>query len=126
MIAFVGLSYPTVRNAILKLQHFTEDWRTKLLSDGTDTQYPGIAIVVIDPPTLAEFAPQAPAASIPRELNARIIRAIDAAHPRAIGLDFVPQFCCFMQQNVERVRGHFKETSGDELSNRRIPKSLTR
>jgi adenylate cyclase len=88
LIAFVGLSYPTVRNAILKLQHFTEDWRTKLLSDGTDAQYPGIAIVVIDPPTLAEFAPQAPSASIPRDLNARIIRAIDAAHPRAIGLDF--------------------------------------
>jgi len=87
-LAFAALSYPAVRDAVLKLQSVTEDWRTKLLSDGIDGSYPGIAIVIIDAPTIAEFAPQAPTAAIPRELNARIIQAVDAAHPRAIGLDF--------------------------------------
>jgi adenylate cyclase len=65
---------------------FTYDWRTYLLTEKADKPRGDIAIVLIDEDSLKGYPYLSP---IDRGLTAELIRQIDAAHPMAIGLDFI-------------------------------------
>lgn len=65
---------------------WTYDWRTYLLSETADRQRDDIAVILIDERSLALYPAEAP---IDRRLTAALVRAIDAAGPRAIGLDLI-------------------------------------
>jgi adenylate cyclase len=80
-----GLFYPPFLATLLKAEHWTADWRTALLSDRVDAVRPDIAVVVFNSETLAG---RPSLLTVPRDLHGEVIRAIDKAHPRAIGLDF--------------------------------------
>ena len=68
---------------LLRLESSTADIRTALLSSRTATEHPSIAVVAITD-TLKSFATKSP---IDRGYLAQLVNAIDAAGPRAIGLD---------------------------------------
>lgn len=65
---------------------FTYDWRTTLLAERAPQQRDDIAIVLIDEDSLTGYPYLSP---VDRGLSAELIRAIDAAGPKAIGLDFL-------------------------------------
>jgi CHASE2 domain-containing sensor protein len=74
--------------ALDRLEYWTADWRTALFAKSQKRQHAEIALVLVDEETLERF--NAPARSpTDRALLAQLIEAIGAAHPRAIGLDFV-------------------------------------
>lgn len=75
----------TVAPTITKLEHWTADWRTALLSDYHQTTHPKLAIVQITSETLEPYPFFLP---IDRGLQADIIRAVDRAGAKAIALDF--------------------------------------
>lgn len=85
LVAILGLFYPPFLTTLLKAEHWTADWRTALLADRLDHLHPDIAVVVFNSETLAG---RPSLLTVPRDLHAEVIRTIDAAHPRAIGLDF--------------------------------------
>lgn len=65
---------------------WTYDWRTLLFSKRAEAPRPDIAIVLINEESLAEYDYLSP---VDRGLTAKLIRAIDEARPKAIGLDFI-------------------------------------
>jgi CHASE2 domain-containing sensor protein len=65
---------------------FTYDWRTTLLAERADAQRDDIAIVLIDEDSLNGYPFLSP---VDRSLTAELIRAIDSAGAKAIGLDFI-------------------------------------
>lgn len=65
---------------------FTYDWRTALLAERAPQQRNDIAIVLIDEDSLTGYPYLSP---IDRGLSAELVRAIDSAGPKAIGLDFI-------------------------------------
>lgn len=65
---------------------FTYDWRTALLAERADQPRDDIVIVLIDESSLAGYPYLSP---IDRGLTAELVRAIDAAGPKAIGLDLI-------------------------------------
>lgn len=65
---------------------FTYDWRTTLLAERADAQRDDIAIVLIDEDSLTGYPFLSP---IDRSLTAELIRDIDGAGAKAIGLDFI-------------------------------------
>ena len=67
-----------------QLEVSSADYRTVLLSDRTSREHADVAVVAISDRTLEAFAVKSP---IDRNFLASLIRAIDAAGPRAIGLD---------------------------------------
>ncbi len=67
----------------LRFEHWTADWRTAFFSERLSTAHPKIAVVTINDATLRDL----PSSPIDRGLLARIVKAIDAAGARAIGLD---------------------------------------
>jgi CHASE2 domain-containing sensor protein len=67
-------------------EHWSSDLRTSLLSKRASTQNRDIALVEINNAALRRMAYTLP---IDRELLARIIEAIDAAGPKAIGIDII-------------------------------------
>ena len=69
----------------LKLEHWTADWRTALLSDRQATTHPGLAIVAITSETLEPYPFMLP---IDRGLQAKIVAAVVGAGARAVALDF--------------------------------------
>lgn len=83
--ALVALFYPPLRAEILQIEPWTADWRTGLLSDRAAATYPDIVVVIINNKTLAGYPYTSPT---PRDLLAKVVRAVDAAGPRVIGLDF--------------------------------------
>ncbi len=65
---------------------FTYDWRTTLLAERADKPRDDIAIVLIDEDSLTGYPFLSP---IDRSLSAELIRSIDGAGAKAIGLDFI-------------------------------------
>jgi adenylate cyclase len=87
LVAIAGLaalSYAPFRAQLLRLEYWTSDWRTALLSDRAKDTHSRIAIVLFNP----HSAPGRSYLPIPRDYHARVLRAIDAAQPGIIGLDF--------------------------------------
>ncbi len=74
---------PAVAPWLLRFDHWTADWRTAYLSPAAAKPHPRIAIVAITDETLKDL----PSSPIDRGLLARLVDAIDAAGPRAIGVD---------------------------------------
>jgi adenylate cyclase len=86
MLGLVGLFFvPAVAPTLLKLEHWTADWRTALLSDRGATTHPALAIVAINSETLEPYPFLLP---VDRGLQADIVAAVDRAGARAIALDF--------------------------------------
>lgn len=82
---FLALVFAAPRvPGLLRLEASSADFRTTLLSDRIAEPHPDIAIVAISDETLAPFAVKSP---IDRDLLGKLVQAIDAAQPRAIGLD---------------------------------------
>lgn len=65
---------------------WTYDWRTLFFSPVADEARQDIAIVLIDEESMAEYDYLSP---IDRGLVASLLRGLDAARPRVIGLDFI-------------------------------------
>jgi len=74
---------PGITPWVLQFEQWTGDWRTAYFSDRLSGQHPLVAIVTINDDTLKDYA----SSPIDRGLLARIVRAVDAAGARAIGLD---------------------------------------
>ena len=86
MLGIAGLFFvPAVAPALLKLEHWTADWRTALLSDRHTTTHPGLAIVAINSETLEPYPYMLP---IDRGLQADIVEAVVGAGARVVALDF--------------------------------------
>ena len=86
LLGIVGLFFvPAVAPTLLKLEHWTADWRTALLSDRQATTHPGLAIVAITSETLEPYPFMLP---IDRGLQAKIVAAAVGAGARAVALDF--------------------------------------
>jgi adenylate cyclase len=62
------------------------DWRTLLFSPTAKTPSRRVAVLLIDEDTLADYDYVSP---VDRGMMATLVRAIDAAGPKAIGLDFI-------------------------------------
>ncbi|NJO33323.1 MAG: CHASE2 domain-containing protein [Rhodospirillales bacterium] len=84
ILATAALLYAPLRAEFLKIEPWTADWRTAVLSDKTTRPHTKVAIVVINKDTLAGYAYHSPT---PRNLLAAVIRAVDSAEPAAIGVD---------------------------------------
>jgi adenylate cyclase len=82
--ALLALAYPPLRKHLDSLEYWTADWRTVLLADRVAGTHPKIVIVLFDRATFGGV----PIAPIPRDVHAKVLRAIDSMGPRAIGLDF--------------------------------------
>jgi adenylate cyclase len=76
---------PAVAPALLKLEHWTADWRTALLSDRHASAHPKLAIVTINAETLEPYPFMLP---IDRGLQGKIVAAVRDAGADAIALDF--------------------------------------
>ncbi len=72
--------------AVDTLDKHVGDWRIALGSPRAAAQRRDIAIVIITEETLLDYESRSP---IDRALLAELIRAIDLARPKAIGLDFI-------------------------------------
>lgn len=87
VVAFVGLmSDKYDLPLVATLDKFAGDWRIALGSPRASEQRPDIAIVMIDENTLLDYESRSP---VDRRLLAEVLRAIDAAEPRAIAFDFI-------------------------------------
>jgi len=75
----------TIGSGLLEFEHRLADWRTALLADQREASHPGIAIVTIDEETMAD----SPYDIVDRSYLARIIRYLDTAGAKGIGLDFL-------------------------------------
>lgn len=84
LLATAALLYAPLRAEFLKIEPWTADWRTAVLSDKTPAPHARVAIVVINKDTLAGYPYHSPT---PRNLLAAVIDAVDAAEPAAIGVD---------------------------------------
>jgi adenylate cyclase len=80
----LALLYQPLRLKLEKLEYWTADWRTSLLSDRIDGKHPRIVLVLFDPQTFGGNI----VSPIPRDDHAKVLRAIAAMQPAAIGLDF--------------------------------------
>jgi adenylate cyclase len=65
---------------------FSYDWRTALLSDTAPSTRDDIAVVLINDNSLTGYPYRSP---IDRGLLAEVVRAVDAAGPKAMALDFI-------------------------------------
>ncbi len=65
---------------------WTYDWRTFLFSPAAKQPRPDIAVILIDEQSMADYDYVSP---VDRGLVASLLRAVDKARPRAIGLDFI-------------------------------------
>lgn len=79
------LFLPSFAPYLLRLEHWTADWRTSLFADRQQTQDSRIGIVLINDDTLKDYA----SSPIDRGLLARIVKAIDDAGAKTIGLDIL-------------------------------------
>jgi adenylate cyclase len=87
LLAAVGLVLDRLNIAPVEtFDRMVGDYRIALLSPQAPQQRSDIAIVLITEDTLLDYDSRSP---IDRGLLAEVIRAIDAAAPKAIGLDFI-------------------------------------
>lgn len=84
LLATAALLHAPLRAAFLKIEPWTADWRTAILSDKTSGPHAKVAIVVINKETLAAYPYHSPT---PRNFLAAIIGAVASADPAAIGVD---------------------------------------
>ena len=84
LLATAALLYAPLRAEFLKIEPWTADWRTTILSDKTKELHGKVAIVVINKDTLAGYPYHSPT---PRNFLATLITAVEAAEPAAIGVD---------------------------------------
>lgn len=77
------LFVPAFAPWLMRFEHGTADWRTAFLSDQATTPHPRIAVVTITDATLRDYV----SSPMDRGLLARIVRAVDNAGAKAIGLD---------------------------------------
>jgi CHASE2 domain-containing sensor protein len=75
---------PLLAPGLLRFEHAMGDLRTALMSDQLTSQHPLIAVVGVTDETLRDHKTRLP---IDAEVLARTLDAIDAAGPRAIGID---------------------------------------
>jgi CHASE2 domain-containing sensor protein len=86
LLGLLGLfCIPAVAPALLKLEHWTADWRTALLSDRLATTHPSLAIVAINNATLEPYPFLLP---VDRGLQADLVQSVLRAGARAVALDF--------------------------------------
>lgn len=86
LLGLVALFFvPAMAPTLLKLEHWTADWRTALLSDRRATTHPSLAIVAITGETLEPYPFLLP---VDRGLQAKVLAAVLAAGARAVALDF--------------------------------------
>jgi adenylate cyclase len=86
LLGLLGLfCVPAVAPALLKLEHWTADWRTALLSDRLATTHPSLAIVAINSATLEPYPFLLP---VDRGLQADLVETVLRAGARAVALDF--------------------------------------
>src|SRR5262245_25982583 len=86
LLGLLGLfCVPAVAPALLKLEHWTADWRTALLSDRLATTHPSLAIVAITSATLEPYPFLLP---VDRGLQAALVETVLGAGARAVALDF--------------------------------------
>ncbi|MGE3064712.1 MAG: CHASE2 domain-containing protein [Hyphomicrobiaceae bacterium] len=76
----------TVAPALLRLEHWTADWRTALLSDKAPEQHARIAVVVINDDTLADYPYTSP---IDRHMLSELVRSLDRLGVAAVGFDLL-------------------------------------
>ena len=87
LIATIGLELDQQDIALVDtLDQYVGDWRIALGSPQAEDQRPDIAIVLVTEDTLLDYQSRSP---IDRNLLAELVRAVDAARPRAIALDFI-------------------------------------
>ncbi len=84
LLATAALLYAPLRAEFLKIEPWTADWRTAILSDKTRELHDKVAVVVINKDTLAGYPYHSPT---PRNFLATLITAVEAAEPAAIGVD---------------------------------------
>ena len=84
LLAASALLYAPLRAEFLKIEPWTADWRTMVLSDKTTGPHASVAIVVINKDTLAGYPYHSPT---PRNLLASVLKAVESAEPAAIGVD---------------------------------------
>jgi adenylate cyclase len=84
LFMLAGLLFaPSLAPWLMRFDHWTADWRTAYLSPAAQTPHPLITLVTITDETLKDL----PSSPIDRGLLAQLIRAIDAAQPKAIAVD---------------------------------------
>jgi CHASE2 domain-containing sensor protein len=83
-IGAIALVYQPLRSRLDKIEYWTADWRTSLLADRVADKHPRINLVLFDPATFKGNI----VSPIPRDDHAKVLRAIAAMQPAAIGLDF--------------------------------------
>ncbi|MGH1349546.1 MAG: CHASE2 domain-containing protein [Methyloligellaceae bacterium] len=64
----------------------TYDWRTAFFSDAVKKQRKDIAVILVTDDSIAQYWSRSP---IDRAMLAELVKAVDAAEPAAIGLDFI-------------------------------------
>ena len=85
-LGLVGLFFVNaVAPALARLEHWTADWRTALLSDRLPSTHSKLAIIAVNTDTLDPFPFLLP---VDRGLQADIVTAVDRAGAKAIALDF--------------------------------------
>jgi adenylate cyclase len=84
LLAASALLYAPLRAEFLKIEPWTADWRTMVLSDKTTGPHATVAIVLINKDILAGYPYHSPT---PRNLLASVLKAVESAEPAAIGVD---------------------------------------
>lgn len=70
---------------LMRFEHQTADWRTKAFSDAVEGEHPSVAVVLVSEVTLDGYPYLLPA---DRGLLAKVVRGLDAAGAKVVGLDF--------------------------------------
>jgi CHASE2 domain-containing sensor protein len=83
-VGALALIYQPLRTKLDKIEYWTADWRTVLLADRAADKHPRIVLVLFDPATFKGNI----VSPIPRDDHAKVLRAIAAMQPAAMGLDF--------------------------------------
>src|ERR1700761_1699933 len=79
--ALGALEINGVASPLDRIENLTLDWR--FLLAGARPAPPGVVVVAIDDKALSEAGVESP----PREMMARIVRALTGFHPRSIAID---------------------------------------
>ena len=98
IVAFVLSFLSEVGVALKGPVEWLEDWKTTLLSNPVEEQRSDVAIVYVTEDTLAQYPYTAPTN---RALLAALVREIDSAGPRAIGIDFIFDRPTLPQQDAD-------------------------
>lgn len=86
LLAF-GLTILSIANVLPEgPDEWTYDWRTFFFSPSAEGPRKDIAVILINDTSLSEYDYVSP---VDRGLIATLLKALDAAEPRAIGLDFI-------------------------------------